>query len=131
MPGSLSAVVRKKLNVPNRATMERRRDKALREFAFRLINRMAKYPPQLPTKYRRTGTLGRGWRAEAREDDSIDVFNRVPYAVYVEGPPQGAGPGLRQTGVMRGKNWQNIEDESQAVMKEVKGVFVTSVRILS
>jgi hypothetical protein len=129
MPG-LEAIVRRHMNIPTRATMVARRDRALSAFENALINRMAKYPPQQPTKYRRSGLLGRNWRKRRDSDgNATEVVNSTPYTVYVEGPPSGAGPGFRQTAVMAGKGWQNIADESDAVMKQTKDVFVVAIRI--
>lgn len=130
--------------VPTRATIngdvQRLIDRQLRQtgFAGGMIRRMADYPEQQPPfgaaqslgiragartrkrsrvgrkPYRRTGTLGRGWRMRNARPGSIEVSNRVPYTVYVEGPPDGAPRGGRQTAVMRAKGWQNIRVESAA-----------------
>lgn len=103
-----------------------------------LVGRMAKYPPQQPTDYRRTGNLGRNWRMRVYGLGRIDVYNsatstgavrtkrgrrrrsrgvasaarRRPYAVYVQGPKTGNAPGTRQAAVMAGKGWSNITDEA-------------------
>lgn len=109
-------------------------------FAGGMIRRMADYPPQQPAfgarqstgrkygsrapkraaigprQYRRTGTLGRNWRVTrfgiVGDDFVAGVDNQTPYAVYVQGPATGPGPGTRQTEVMRSKGWQNITDEA-------------------
>jgi hypothetical protein len=113
-------------------------------FAQDMVEAMAKYPPQQPTTYVRTGNLGRRWRFQPKPPSAIEVFNdaaqggtrrkgrgrrrtstgrsrRRPYAVYVEGPKTGPGPGTRQARVMRNKGWQNISDESQRIFAKHKG----------
>lgn len=84
-------------------------------FAGGMIRRMADYPPQRPTTYRRTGTLGRNWRLRGprRTGNAIiaEAVNNTPYAVHVEGPRRGS-KGRRQATVMRNKGWQNVTDET-------------------
>lgn len=53
----------------------------------RVVARMADYPPQPPTPYRRTGTLGRGWTQEVTETaDSIEgkAGNNTSYGPFVQ-----------------------------------------------
>lgn len=53
----------------------------------RLRGRMAKYPPQRPTKYRRTGTLGRRWTTEVEvSGDSLVgiIGNNTRYGPFVQ-----------------------------------------------
>lgn len=85
-------------------------------FAGAMISRMARYPAQRPTTYRRTGDLGRNWRLRGPRRSGTRIIaeavNNIPYAVYVEGPRTG-GRGQRQTDVMRRKGWQNVTDETR------------------
>jgi len=103
-------------------------------FAGDVLSDLANYPPQEPRKgerqslgkragnrlrtrttigggYRRTGTLGRGWRMRGPSNGTrgvlVEVRNRVPYAVYVEGPI-GTPKGQRQTAEMRRRGWPAI-----------------------
>lgn len=79
-------------------------------FAGDVLGDLANYPAQQPTTYRRTGTLGRGWRIRGPSGSGriiVEVSNRTPYAVHVQGPTRGA-KGERQTAVMRSKNWPAI-----------------------
>lgn len=109
-------------------------------FVGAMISRMAKYPPQVPPTgqrqslgramgalkpkrayinlgYVRTGTLGRNWRpgtiGRVGDDFVAEAVNDTDYAVYVQGPPDGA-VGERQTDVMADRGWQNIVDEANA-----------------
>lgn len=92
---------------------------------------MAKYPPQQPTTYRRTGGLGRGWQVSTRREMGVvvevQVFNRVPYSPYVQGTRSGK-KGERQTKVMRGKGWQNITTTSQIVWKRHRAGVQRAIR---
>ena len=89
-------------------------------FAGDMIRAMADYPAQQPTSYVRTGTLGRGWkinrRIRGRNATSVEVANRVRYAVHVQGPSRGR-KGRRQTRVMKRKGWPNITAESKKVWR--------------
>jgi hypothetical protein len=91
-------------------------------FAGDMIRSMADYPGQQRTVsgYRRTGGLGRGWkigrRRRGKTVTSIEVLNRVRYAVHVQGPRRGA-KGRRQTREMRRRGWPNITTESKRVWR--------------
>lgn len=77
----------------------------MRDFAGRVNRIMAQYPPQSPTRYVRTGTLGRGWFVKITEGGSdivVYVVNPVTYATYVLGPSQSR--------VMQGKGWKTLQD---------------------
>ena len=53
----------------------------------RIVGFMGEYPPQPPTDYRRTGTLGRRWTEEVTETaDSIEgeVGNATNYGPFVQ-----------------------------------------------
>ena len=75
----------------------------MRDFAGRVNRIVAQYPPQSPTTYVRTGTLGRGWfvKIEQGADIIVYVVNPVTYATYVLGP--------RQSRVMKSKGWKTLE----------------------
>lgn len=89
-------------------------------FAGSMIRRMADYPPQRPTSYRRTGTLGRNWRMVGPRVTANAIIaearNNTQYVVHVEGPKAGA-KGRRQVAVMRERGWPNITDAAQAEWK--------------
>lgn len=122
-------------------------ERALNEtgFAGDMIRAMANYPQQETTTgasvslgarfgnrkrkgsktgrkgYKRTGTLGRGWKIGRRRRGatitSIEVLNRVAYAVHVQGPRKGQ-KGRRQTADMRRRGWPNITSESRRVWRK-------------
>lgn len=86
----------------------------MRSFGTEMVKRMAKYPPQRPTKYRRTGNLGRGWQPKFRAEGAhlvSDVENTVTYAPFVQGPDQ--------TRVMASKGWQRLDREAKNVEREL------------
>lgn len=115
--------------------------KALQTFAFEAQRRVQKYPPQQPTHgsgqslgkragartrkgartgptgYRRTGTLGRNWLIAERTAFSILVVNGTKYAVYVEGPADGPGPGQRQARAMAERGWPSITAAAEEALK--------------
>lgn len=111
-------------------------------FTTDTISRMAKYPPQQPTPYVRTGDLGRNWKAKlsGARNGRVEVFNNVNrssgkgrkrrfYAVYAQGPSASsdlnAGPGTRQTAVMKAKGWQNITDVANELWeKRIPGITI-------
>lgn len=82
----------------------------IRERAASSVDRLSNYPPQLPTDYARTGTLGRNWSYQMRNTGrtlAADITNATPYADYVQGP--------NQTREMSRRNWPQaveiLEDE--------------------
>lgn len=101
-------------------------------FAGDMIREMADYPPQQPTSYRRTGTIGRNWRLDGPRRTATAITagasNKTKYDVYVQGPKDGSGPGRRQTKVMRSKGWKNITDVTKAVWPKHR---VRIVRVLT
>lgn len=129
------------LSIANTPAIKAGIQRELVSFAQDMVEAMAKYPPQEPTPYVRTGNLGRRWRFQPKPPSAIEVFNdaagggtrrkgkrrrpsrtrRRPYAVYVQGPVPGEGIGRRQTAVMRNKGWQNISEESKRVFDRHKG----------
>ncbi len=101
-------------------------DREVRDYIVAMSGRMATYPPARPWTSRppksgpraggrRTGTLGRSWQLgmafRRLGPGAAELVNRVPYAVWVQGP-RGRRPG--QTAVMASRGWQNIRDEAQA-----------------
>lgn len=78
-----------------------------------LIPDLASYPPQEPTTYRRTGTLGRLWSAAQPEyhDQGTGfearLINATPYGPFVQGASDDDQP---QTQVMADKGWANVGD---------------------
>lgn len=125
MPLGLQAIRPKRFEVIDTRAVASDLEKINRQYALDVGKQMAQYPPQKPTRYKRTGNYGRGWtapgavRASASE---VTLVNRVTYSVYVGGPRQGA-VGERQTKVMRGKGWKSITD----VARETKRNYVQLV----
>lgn len=119
MPLGLVAIRPKRFDIVNidRPALER----ANRQYALDIGKKMADYPPQRPSTYRRTGDYGRGWfapgsiKASASE---VTLVNRIPYAVYVGGPKYGGrGKGERQTTDMRKRGWKSISDVARSEKK--------------
>lgn len=82
----------------------------LKAWGGRVVNRMASYPAQQPTTYRRTGTLGRNWRLRFGTENGLifaAAVNATRYAPFVQGPKDGPR-GARQTAVMASKGWQSV-----------------------
>lgn len=89
-------------------------NRLLAKWGGRVLSRLQRYPPQRPTRYVRTGDLGRGWnmRTTTRKDDlAVEVGNGVFYARFVQGF-QTEDP--RQTKVMRDRNWPSAEQVAKA-----------------
>lgn len=81
-------------------------------FGGRVATRLGTYPPQMPTTsgYKRTGTLGRNWRASvARQGGGIvvTVENPTPYAPFVE------GSGDEQTAEMHRRGWPRVDEVAE------------------
>lgn len=71
------------------------------------------YPPMLPNqKYKRTGILGKRFRAQHRGKGQWAVINRVPYAVWV------IKKGMQNRKYHLGR-WWTLEDEMDASMPEL------------
>jgi len=69
-----------------------------------------KYPPQRPTDYVRTGTLGRRWTYEVRTtlySATAVLGNNTPYGPYVQSKAM-------QAQVHEGWGWRTDEDEMEA-----------------
>lgn len=127
MPLGLQAIRPKRFEVIDPRAVTADLEKTNRQYALDVGKAMAKYPPQKPTKYVRTGNYGRGWtapgaiKATAAE---VTLVNRVRYSVYVGGPKYGGrGKGERQTKVMQQKGWPSITD----VARETKRKYVQLV----
>ena len=109
-------------------------DAAIGEFAKRTRARLrsTKYPPKRPNqRYKRTGRLGRSWKASRLKpavwaiDNTASVKSR-PYAMYVVGPRSGA-IGKRQAWMHKGRWWvaeeeveKSVLDLRRAIIKELK-----------
>lgn len=132
MPLGLQAIRPKRFEVidPARAAADLIRVNT--QYALAVGKRMAKYPPQRPTKYRRTGNYGRGWTAPGSinaKPNEVTLVNRVGYAVYVGGPKGGGrGKGERQTKVMREKGWESISDAARQEVKNWEQLVNRSIR---
>jgi hypothetical protein len=93
-------------------------EKALLDWGGDVVKGMAKYPAQQPTKYRRTGTLGRGWRTWLTRESGrlrVDVENAVVYAPYVEGS--------EQSRVMRAKGWQRLDEVGKGLLSKLEAAL--------
>lgn len=132
MPLGLRAIRPRRLTLMDTARIRRNLPNQHRRYLLEVAKDMAKYPPQEATSYRRTGDLGKGWTAP----NAIKVWaeggqlvNRVPYAVYVEGPwPQsGHSVGERQTRVMRRKRWPSISDVARRTKKKYRNLVITEI----
>lgn len=86
------------------------------DVAAPLVQRMGQYPAQLPTPYRRTGTLGRGWTWRAGPG-WVEVYNRVGYSGFVQGFTS-VDP--RQTAIMRQRNWQRLDEQARIVLSAAR-----------
>jgi hypothetical protein len=83
-----------------------------------LVPDLATYPPQQPTSYRRTGTLGRLWSAAQPEYQTQNngfearIGNATPYGPFVQGEDD-------QSQVMAGKDWANVADVVAAHQSDI------------
>lgn len=133
MPLGLRAIRPKRFEVIDPRAVVADLEKTNRQYLLDVGEEMAYYPPQRPTKYKRTGDYGRGWsspgavRASASE---ATLVNRVPYAVYVGGPwPQSRHEkGQRQTKVMHGKGWKSISDVARDKKKSYVQLVNRAIR---
>jgi hypothetical protein len=111
---------------------------SLKGFSGAMIREMASYPAAMPWKNpppkkgpraggRRTGDLGTGWRMERRGALHYLTVNKVPYVGFVQGFRNGRP---KQTAVMRGRNWQQIDTASDRVWSK-RGHRRNIVRILT
>lgn len=113
--------------VPKRAIVNAevgfRAQQVMRQFVGAVQRDVSNYPPQQPTPYRRTGTLGRGsyTKVEVRGGDLVgSVVNTVTYAPFVIGRD-------RQARVMKAKGWRTIEQIGEmrwpATRSQLREVF--------
>ena len=94
--------------------------------AFRIEAAMKKYPPQRPTKYRRTGTLGRRWttrRISAPGMVGREIGNNTEYAPFVQSAELQA--------YMHRGYWQTDEDviraEAPGIARDVETTLARSL----
>lgn len=81
--------------------------------------------------YRRTGRLGKGWRfgpyngrvRRRGADLVVEVVNRVPYGIPVQGPRPGAIR-RRQTDEMYRRRWPNVTEVSRRRWREHRQLVV-------
>ena len=81
------------------------------DLGLAVVQRIAKYPPQRPgTRYRRTGTLGRGWTKQGPAMEGSDlvvkVGNNVEYTPSVQGF---TSEEPRQAGLFAAYGWESVE----------------------
>ncbi len=130
MPLGLQAIRPKRFDLIDPRAVVSDLEKTNRQYGLDVGKKMAAYPPQRPTTYRRTGTYGRGWTAPGAVKASaseVTVVNRVGYSVYVGGPKQG-NVGERQTKVMRGKGWPSITDVARETKRDYIELVNRSIR---
>lgn len=93
--------------LPKNATLTKAKiTRELQQWAGRTHKRVATYPTQQPTTYRRTGTLGRRWiHYYGTESGNLVaiVSNNVPYAQWVQDED-------RQSRVMKAKGWITVQE---------------------
>ncbi len=94
--------------------------------AFRIEAAMKKYPRQRPTRYRRTGTLGRRWttrRISAPGMVGREVGNNTEYAPFVQSAELQA--------YMHRGYWQTDEDvtraEAPGIVRDVEATLARSL----
>lgn len=90
---------------------------AIERWQYKRVAELARYPSQNPaTRYRRTGTLGRTWRAAkptwqaSKSGFESKIGNLTPYAPFVQGTPQARGMGA----------WKQAEAVAQAARNELE-----------
>lgn len=94
----------------------------LYEYGRAVQAKTAPYPPQRPTTYRRTGTLGRSWYTQLSQR-KVTIANRAPYSGYVQQKET-------QAWMHRG-HWATVEDRAEeqidvfwrAVKRKVEAMF--------
>jgi hypothetical protein len=90
----------------------------LRDAGADAVGKLSAYPPAR-TRYRRTGTLGRGWTMEGPREErgglAVTAGNKTVYA----GPVQGRKSRRpRQRPVFHRYGWPNVEDVAKEVWRE-------------
>ena len=79
-------------------------DEVLKAFGVTAQRELKKYPPQQPTTYVRTGTLGRNWEAYTLlSGKSVTLQNTVPYSGWVQGDKS------TQARRMAAKGWRGVD----------------------
>lgn len=93
---------------------------ATRNLGFNIQRRAQRYPPT--TRFKRTGTLGRGWTIEGPRIDGLDlvvfVGNAVRYARYVQGFSED-GP-FTQRALFRRYGWTPIDTLAKEEIKKAQ-----------
>ena len=119
--------------------LQTRGDRELRDFAGDFIRTMATYPAAMPWKGRtpksgprrggrRTSAYGKGWRLGVVMPGSIEVGNRVEYAVHVGGPKTGS-KGERQARAMAARHWPNLTDVSDRLWAKHKPAIQRAISV--
>lgn len=91
----------------------------MRQWAGTTQRKVADYPPQQPTTYRRTGTLGRNTAIRVGGDAGdlrAVVQNATSYAPYVIG--------TNQARRMRGKGWKTMGEIGFAEWQRTRSLIV-------
>jgi len=91
----------------------------LRQWAGTTQRIVATYPPQQPTTYRRTGTLGRNTALRVGQEGAdlrAVVQNATTYAPYVIGGQQARR--------MRGRGWKTMAEVGFAQWQRTRAIIV-------
>lgn len=111
-------------------TQSRDMRSAMQRSLYRLIFTLADYPPQPPTTYRRTGTLGRRWTDDMQIDSLGDgiqgtIGNNTEYGPWVQSD-QFQTRRHRDTGWITDK--QALERNEDGILREFRTAIEEMVR---
>jgi hypothetical protein len=112
-------------NYPDKLAEEM--EKTMNQAIHHVVGSVPEYPTQLPTKYVRTGTLGRTIgigsqpdifevRRIGQQEHEGRVGSRLGYAMHVIGT-------LTQTAVMRAKNWWTMRTVAEKSKPGIERLF--------
>lgn len=136
---SLRAITPKRHLIGSPQSIKNNLRKEMVLYLLEVQAQMVQYPPkqersQSGRRYKRTYKLGLGWLAPGAIDVNHDgtngtLINRVPYAVYAQGPRGGGrGKGNRQTTYMRRIGWQSITDVARKTRKRYATLMNRAVK---
>lgn len=100
-------------------------ERELKALVSAVSSDMSQYPPEKPSRYTRTGLLGRNWRIRHVTILTWRVYNGVRYAVYVEGPKRGSP---RQTRLMAARGWVSISDVGSRRWKQYRPRIIAALQ---
>ena len=110
-------------------------EKTVNQSLHHVVGSVPEYPTQLPTKYRRTGTLGRSIGIGSPRPDIFEVRpigkgyegvvgTNLSYAPYVIGS-------TTQAAHMRARNWWTMRDVARKAQPGVERLFSKMVERLT